>query len=733
MAKAKKEKRDKMVEIRERVKLAVDADRDNRTAAMADLKFAHKPGHQWDAGAKKERADRPCYEFNKIRPTIKRVVNDMRANRPSGKVRGTEEGDKPTAEIYEGLIRNIWNASDGDTVIDAAAEYQVGGGMGAWRLVVDYDSDSNFDQEIRVEGIRNPFNLYPDPACHDPLKRDARYWVLLSRLAKSTYEQKYGNVEAVDFEGGDEFDDEADWQEDESVRICEYWYKEPVERTLLQLADGRVVFADDPEFMQTVPQPAVVKTRRVQGSKIRMCIASGDKILEEGEWAGAQFPFIVVYGESLIVDGEHLWFGLTRFAKDAQMAYNQSRTAAIETVALAPQAKWWATAKQAAGLTEQWALAHKENRPFMLFNADPQQPGAPQRMGGPDVPVALIQEAQIASEDVKSTTGIFDASLGKQGNETAGTAIRARQAQAEVVTFNYQDNLSKGVRRTWELLVDLIPKIYDSERAVRILGVDGSEKYVRVNKANPIAGGPMENDLKRGKYDVTVTSGPSFSTMREEAAEVYTQMAKGDPRLMGVAGDLILKSLDYPLSDQIAERYKMLLPPAIQQSLSEGKEMPPEVMQAMARVEQMVQLVQEQAQMLQQDAANVESGKAELTKKAADLAVQAANMKADFDTMSAQLMKREAQFILQKAQAGMDAGSQQVAQDRDALGAQLQAALAGIEQRAAEYMTNAAGIIQQMQASAQPQVIVANQPKRKIARTRRVGADLITEIEEIAA
>lgn len=605
MAKARKPKaenseaRDLIKRIHQRYKVMTEADDANRRLAIDDMKFVNEPGHQWDDYMKRERGERPCYEFNKTRITVKRVINDMRANRPAGKVRAQEDGDKDTADIYEGQARNIWNISDGDTVIDGAAEWQVAAGIGAWRIDTQYVSDNSFDQDIVLRAIPNPLCLYADPAAKDHLYRDAQDWIVTERIAKSAYESRWKGSEVVDFESS-EFDDEQEWEDEETVRICEYWWKEPYMRELWQLRDGKIIAADSDEAGLIQPE-MVAKKRKLAANRIMMCIASGSAILEgPTQWAGQYFPFVLIHGETMFLDGRRRWFGLARFAKDAQRSYNVSRTAVSEAIALAPNFKWWATADQAQGHVEKWTEAHKKNYPFMLYNADPKSPGAPQSMPGPQVPVALIQECQMASDEIKAVTGIFDNSLGQEGNETSGRAIMARQRQGEIATFNYQDNLAKGIRRTWEIVIDLIPHVYDTERQLRVLGVDGAEKYVTVNQVvmGPDGKPVTVNDLSRGRYDVTVTVGPSFATQRQEAAEAYTTLAQRDPNVMMAAGDLVFKALDLPYANEIADRYKALLPPPIQQMLQEGAQSP-EVAQAMAQVQQAMQQVDQKAQLVQ--------------------------------------------------------------------------------------------------------------------------------------
>lgn len=626
----KKATKDLLVRVRKRAKAMFDADQKNREKALADLRFLHIPGAQWDASVIKERGEtRPVYEFNKLRITVKRIVNDMRANRPQGKVRAVEDGDKPTANVFEGLIRNIWNVSDGDTIIDQAAEYQVGGGMGAWRIATEYAKDSVDQQDICIKAIRSPFCLYADNAAQDSLKRDAMDWVLTEKISKSAFETRWPGVDPISFDDVD-FDDDDDWENEDKVRICEYWWKEPYQKTLRLLSNGATVDAATEDGSDEAIKGAgltVVKERTFGSFKIMMCIVGGgNRMLEKPtEWAGSEFPFVLIYGESVVLDGETSWFGLTRFGKDAQKSYNYSRTNAIESVALAPQAKWWATADQAKGLTDQWAVAHKTNMPFMLFNADPRSPGPPARMGGADVPAALVQEMEIASEDIKAVTGIYDASLGAQGNETSGKAINARQRQGEIATFNYMDNMGKGIRRTWEILIDLVPKIYDTERTVRILGHDGAEDYAKVNAIGP--DGNAINDLSAGQYDVTITIGPSFATLRQEAAEAYGDLASRDPAVMAAAGDLIFKAMDLPYSEQIAERYRALLPPPIQQMLSKDKQLPPEVQAAMNQVQQAQQQVQQHGQLVQAAEQELNQLKAEAASDKAGAQLASANLK----------------------------------------------------------------------------------------------------------
>jgi hypothetical protein len=692
---------------RDRYKIMAEDDRHNRIDALEDIRFVNLPGAQWSENMKTDRGNRPCYEYNKTRIRCKRVVNEMRDNRPSGKVRGVEGGDVEIAEIYEGLIRNIANTSHMDNATDQAAEFQVEGGMGCWRIDTEYSSDTAFEQDIVVRGIENPFSLYCDPSAKDFCARDARDWMLTIRMTHPEFEEKYGEAAKVDFQSDNEFEDDHDdeWTDEDTVRVAEFWYKKPVTKEIWQVEvpDGNaqpepqtgqqptklLVVDSTSDEARGIPKEAIKNTREVNTHDIMMVVVSGEEILEGPvKWAGSKFPFIMIYGERKVIEGRTYWWGLTRFAKDAQRNFNVSKTAIAETIAQAPKAKWWATSKQAAGHTDEWAEADRKNFPYLLYEADPQAGGSPARMGGADVPVALMQQSQMDNEDLKDVMGLPDASMGAEGQEKSGRAIYARQQQGAIATFNYQDNMAKGVEYTYELLIDLIPEIYDTERELRVLGVDGSETYKKINQMvmDPETGKAVRiNDMAAGKYDVTVTTGPAFSTQRQEAAEMYMQLTQGAPEIMQIAGDLILKSIDLPYSDEIAERLKAMLPPQIQQSMQEdGQDIPPEVMQAMQQAEQAMQQAQEYGQLVQAASQELEGEKAEDKVVKAGIQTDLANLekaKAEFDTHIARetagMIERESGMTTKAAEISLkgaelkekaaSAGAEEVRQYTDAV------------------------------------------------------------------
>ncbi len=722
---AKKVASDKAIleELLERNKKCDDADRDNRDGYRKNMRFTYVPGEQWEQAIKNERGvDRPMYQFNRMRARCKYVINGIRENRPSVKIRPFEEGDIQNAEIRKAVHDNVWNASDGDSVIDYAAEHQVTGGMGAARLVTRYCDESVDEQDIFLEPILNPMCLKPDYACQKQDKSDARFWIYEAKIAKEVYEAKYKGRTEVEFEVENDLDPNDD---ENSVWVAEYWRKEPVKRVLVKLATGETV-----EESKAPAGAEIIKRREIDSHVIVQYICSGDAVLERHEWAGKEFPFAAVYGEYLVIDGKIVWYGLPEHGKDPARALNWAMTSVFEAIASQPLATTWVTAAQAKDQVNGWAEAVRKNFPIKVYNADPASPGPPQKETAATIPTALIQAASMASAEMDGALGLFPDNVGEQSNAQSGRAIRARQTQGAMATFNYPDNMAKFVRRIHEILLDLAPKIIDTQRTIRILGKDGAEKYLTINQRDPMTG-EVVNDLSAGKYDLVVTQGPNYATQRQEAAEFYTNVMQTNPIIGQVAGDLIMKAQDYPYAQEIGDRLRAMLPPQIQQMLGGDKAQDPQVVAAMQQVAEQAALVQQQAQVVQQAAAEAEAEKADATKAKSDVQVAAANLKvqqaqlqtevANFQALVAQT---EAKFAQQQAAKAGEDSTQKVAAEQEQTATIVQGvaeALQQIQQQTADMLQQTAEQLAQLAMQPKPQ-------SAKRAVSQRVNGGYQTQV-----
>jgi hypothetical protein len=592
--------KDTLKDALEAFKLAVEAEKENRDAALSDLKFA-RLAEQWPENVRQQREQegRPCLTINKLPAFIRQVINDARQNKPSIKTHPADSfADPDTSEIINGLIRNIEYTSDADVAYDTALESAVTSGFGYWRVNIDYAHDDSFDKDICIDAISNSFSVYGDP---HSTKADSSDWnraFVIDQMPKSEFERKYKGAEKSK-PWFDEYENlSAPWLENEVIQVAEYWTREEVPRVILQLSDGTVIDEERYEANKDIFDQAgltVTDTRTTRGYKVTQHIMTGAEILETNDWAGKYIPIVPVYGEEVNVEGKRVLRSLVRDAKDPQRMFNFWRTASTELVALAPKAPFVGPKGAFNTDAAKWASANVKSHPYIEYDG----PIAPQRQPFDGVPAGALQEALNASDDMKAIIGIYDAGLGSRSNETSGKAIMARQRESDTSTFHFIDNLNRSIRHTGRILIDLIPHVYTGDRVIRVLGGDdGKEpKNVTIGDASQqMEGVERIYDLSAGKYDLTVDTGPSFTTRREEAANQMIELLRAFPQAAPFIGDMLAKNLDWPGADEISKRLKIMLPPQLQ---NEDGPTPKEA-QMQQTIEQGMQMMQQMQQRIQE-------------------------------------------------------------------------------------------------------------------------------------
>lgn len=588
-----------------RMQISVTADSENRSEAIDDLKF--KKGEQWDPAVKAQRVrdQRPCLTMNKLPTFVHQVTNAQRQNVPSINVHPVGAGDKAVAEVIQGGIRHIEYSSNAsvayDTAVNSAAEI----GFGYFRLITTYCREDSFDQEIQFRRIRNPFTVYMDPSHVNPDGSDQQWCILSVKVPRAEFKAEFPNSEPVDMSAIRGLGDAAhDWADDDCVRLSEYYriHREPAKVVLL--SNGESGYKDD---LLEVPPGVTIKAERDSWrTKVQWFKLTATEILDRADIPCKWIPVFPVYGDEIDIDGKVSRSGLIRNAKDPARMYNFWMTAATEEVALRPKTPYIGAEGQFEGHESEWAAANTSSFPFLEYK--PKALGGmlappPQRQPMADLPSGVLAMAMHANDDIKATTGIYDASLGARSNETSGVAIRQRDRQGDTANFHYIDNLHVTLRHVGRCIVDMWPKVYDAQRTLQIMGKDGKVSSVPINtpvppeqqKPDPRTGAIQQvlNDMTVGEYSVTISSGPSYDTMRQEAVDGMIQTAQSWPKLMDIAGDKVVRSMDWPMSDEIADRIEKTLPPELrdQEEGPDGEpagqpELPPEVQQQMQQMEQ---------------------------------------------------------------------------------------------------------------------------------------------------
>lgn len=552
-------------EARERLQQSWDADKDNRQEAATDLKFL--AGDQWPEHVRRERESegRPILTINALPQFLRQVTNPIREADLSIKTAPVDSNSDPkVAQIYDGIIKQIQYQSSAKAVYAQAAEHQSACGIGWFQIVTAYVDDTAFDQEIRLEGIRSPLAVYDDPAAVKPDRSDSMWRLITEEKPVAAFKEQYpkASLSGVD-KPSDGSESSLSWESSDTVRVAQYWRKVPVKKMLGLLQSGETVDITDmkPVMKQMM---GVVRERECESFKVEMYVVSGTEVLEGPyQWPGKYLPQIPVIGSEIPVEKGVYRHGVIRFARDPQQLYNFNRTGAAESIALAPKAPYKLTAKQIEGREQEWYTANVKNRSVLVYNPDPLAPGAPQREPPADVPVAYANEALAASEDMKRTTGIYDASLGNKGRAESGIAIGRQQIQGDTANYHYGDNLQRSLEHAGRVLIDLIPKVYDNERVIRILGDDDAEDFVPINQVvMGVDGVPvMVNDLSTGRFDVRVRIGRSADTKRLETADAMFQFMQAFPDAAPLIADLVAKNSDWPGAEEIAKRLRNMVPP----------------------------------------------------------------------------------------------------------------------------------------------------------------------------
>ena len=668
---SKKDSSELLTLARKQYDRAMDRERENIQLAYDDLEFM--AGKQWPAGIAKERADesRPVLTINQMPQFVHQVTGDIRQMKPAIKVVPVDdEADPELADLRQGLIRYIENRSDASGIYFQGADSQVACGIGHWRVTSEYADDTTFEQELRIEGIDDQVSVLWDPDAKRMTREDAMFCFVPVDMTMDAFKFKYPDASMDEFEDVKTWSHYGDWKTDDTVRVAEYWIKKPKTLTLGLTPDGQTLdLTEDDEFeggftakrKQEIAVANGVRIEKRESYEVCRYLITAANVLEgPEEWAGRYIPIVPVIGEEVKIGRKLIRRGIIREAKDPQRQYNYFASAQTEVVALQPKAPWLLTETNVAKYQGMWEQANSKNFPYLLWTPDAKNGNQQPSRVAPAVNSQGISEGlALANEDMRRVIGIYDASLGAKSNETSGVAIKARQREGDTGTIVYFDNFTRAVRQTGKILIDLIPHVYDTQRTIRIMGEDGKVDLMQINQERDKAGMPivdpttnqpvMLNDMTIGSYDVVAETGTSYATKREEARDSMLQFIQAAPDAAPAILDLVAKAMDWPLSEDVAERLHAILPPPI---LAAEKAKETEKTGQPPQIDPQQQAQQQMGEQAQQ--AQFAAGIDELKNKTAEdeAKVRKANADADKAEADAETAKINTQIALQKLHGG---------------------------------------------------------------------------------
>jgi hypothetical protein len=537
----------------DRFQLAAEAEAELRRDALNDFQFL--TGEQWDNQNvdSRTRDGRPCLTMNRLRSFRRMVTNEQRQQRPSIQINPVGDGsDVETAEVIQGLCRHIEVNSDAEIAYDTGFENMATGGFGFWRVVTEYVDDDSDEQDIFIKRVRNAFSVYFDPRAQEPDYADALWCFIVEDIPTEVYREEYGDKELAALEDFHSTGDRsAEWITRETIRVAEYFYVE-LEKN---------------------------KKGRNPRKKVKWAKINAVKILDQRDVPCKFIPVVPVLGDDTIIDGKRNLVGMIRDAKDPQRFYNYQISAAAEAIALAPKAPWTAAEGQLEGHESEWEQSNRRNLAVLTYKPLSSANGAPMPRPERNVSEPPIQAMALmirqADNDLKAITGIYDASLGQQGPEQSGKAVLLRQKQSDIANLNYTDNLARSIRHTGRILLSMIPQVYDVPQVRRIIDTEEKPRMVAAFNSQTQTEPEQDEltemgvekvyDLGLGRYDVTVSVGPSYQSKRQEAVASQMALISNYPQIMPIAGDLLVRNMDIPGATKIADRMQKMLPPQLQE------------------------------------------------------------------------------------------------------------------------------------------------------------------------
>lgn len=608
-----------LTEARERLDICIAAESTNRERALEDVQF--RDGNQWPADVVQERKaeNRPCLTINRCEDFIDHIMGDIRQNSVSIKVRPIQLGHpaiaKPPSipnlasdksyelsQVYEGIIRDIESRSTAQTMYDMAADHAVGHGFGYLRVITSYVEDDTFDQEILIRAIRNSFCCYPDPMAQMPLKQDMRFALISAEIPRKEFKRRWPHASTGSDLSQGPGEVYANWFMPDNIRVAEYFRRvmEPVKLCLL--SDGRVVEEEKYDKLKDeLAKQNITKTksRDAYHSKVEWRLITGTEVLDGPVVFPSKYiPIVPVYGKELNVNGETIYRGAIRHMKDPARLYNYWRSAGAEQVALAPKAPYTIADKQVEGYEDIWKTANTKNHAYLPYKYVANLP-PPMRTQPIPVNPGVSEQQMVAIDDMHATAGLREPALGIPSNEKSGKAIMARQQAGQKSTFAYPDNLARSVEHVGRIIVDMIPRVYDGERIVRMQFIDGTEDFVRINQVvidQQTGREIVLHNIAAGRYEVKADVGPAYVTQRQEAAESMIAFMDILPdALKMVMAPFVARNMDWAGADEISRVIKAAMPPELRQAIDAAEneaEQPdggPDPAALMAALQQMAQ------------------------------------------------------------------------------------------------------------------------------------------------
>lgn len=480
---------------------------------------------QWDPVVLMERNGRAAQQYPIVKAIGNQIKNPILESPPEISVYPGDGANKTSATAVNGLLRHIQYKSQASRAYMHAFDGMLYGGVGAWRISLEDEGEAG-DKEICIEYVEDPTCIEWGP-CRKPDYSDARYVRLKDQVAAYDVRERWGDKVAL-----------ADSDDDDLIPIYELWIKEG------RGADKKV-----------------------------MCYVHDEEgtILETiSDYKGKDLPVVMLSAPSAVIKGKLNFFPLTYELVAVQREINWLKSEAVSVVAAHPKSKWLAEdgAIDEGDVPSYAGSAASDADAILYYKKGHEKPDL---IPPPDPPVGYMQLAQSNLQMARDITGIYpDQGQQIQGkmDQASGKALKQQRAISNVAGAYYADELKNGLRRTGEILLDLIKHYMNDDKKRISLGGDMSANLVSFGPA--MLADVQNVDLEEGEYGVVISSGASYATQREELLDRLGEMASRDPQVFHLIADYIVEQWPIPGTEELADRFRIaLLPPNVQQMIAQ--------------------------------------------------------------------------------------------------------------------------------------------------------------------
>lgn len=382
----------------------------------------------------------------------------------------------------------------------------------------------------------------------------------------------------------------------------------------------------DLDFITLWDEGQVVRIEDKRPSKKHKIIhykIAGDYILDESEFPSDQLPLVFVDQNSYYdKNGKQICRSFFGDCKDTQRYINYLRTQSAYILKVSRYDQFMGSKKNVSGMDTQNNWRDPGNTQGMLTYDESPNGHKPEQIRPPELSQSLLTQYQLAIEDLYTSTGLYPTRMGQQGNEVSGVAIDARTRQGSYSTYIAFNSINRAIATGGEVVNEMIPRVYDSERVMVLMTPDEGMKDITINKQMDEYGELIENDIRKGSYEVRLKPGPSFEGQKQQALESLQQVLQADPQAFALIADLYAENLPLMNTIEIKNRLKTMVPPQIIEAGKTGK-MPEQNKQPSPEEQAMQMQAQNQQQQNAMKAQEIQLKQKEIELKEQEIVMEA--------------------------------------------------------------------------------------------------------------